>query len=102
MLALEFGTPDVAALKRKINGHQFAKWKAFYSIRPFGDEWTDFRFGYMTAQICASFGGVPDGMSFDKFVECQTVPIAGRDNKWRGKTKPEEQAMILDSLLADL
>ncbi len=83
-------------MKRKISKAQFVEWKHFYEVRPFGDEWEDLRFGTMTARVCSSMGGVPDGMRFDKFIEVSMPLIYGRDNKWRGRTTPEEQIAIFE------
>ena len=82
-------------MQERITGAEFEEWKQFYSVRPFGDEWDDMRFGNMTAELKASFGGVPDGMRHDKFIETCMPFICGRDNKWRGRLRPEEQAELL-------
>ncbi len=74
---------------------EFEDWKEFYIVRPFGDEWEDYRFGQQTAHIKSSMSGVPDGMRFDKFTEECTPFIAGRNNKWRGRLTPAEQIEAL-------
>ena len=77
---------------------EFEEWKQFYEIRPFGDEWQDFRDGFQTAHIVSSMASIPDGMMFHKFIETCMPLIAGRNNKWRGRMTPEEQVAMLESM----
>ncbi len=85
-------------MQERITNAEFIEWKQFYDVRPFGDEWDDLRFGTMTARICASLSGVPEGKTFDKFIEICMPLIYGRDNKWRGRTTPEEQIAIFEGM----
>ncbi len=91
MLALQFGYPDVEKLKRVISSRQFALWKIFYDVRPFGDEWTDNRFAHQTEMLWTSFRGSDERPHQDLFFPI----IYGRDNSKRGRKSAEEMAAML-------
>jgi hypothetical protein len=56
---------------------EFRHWIKFYEVRPFGDEWEDYRFGVLAANIMSMWGGGGEGISIQK---CMPV-ISGREYK---------------------
>ncbi len=89
MLALQFGEPKIKRLKKLLTPGEFLEWKTFYELRPFGDEWEDFR----TAWIAWNIPSFSDSKrTFDQFMP----PIAGR--KFAPKPVQSEESFNLEMM----
>ncbi len=53
-LALELGEVDADALGDRLSMEQFREWRAFYEMRPWGDDWR--RSGRMVTLLAAAAG----------------------------------------------
>lgn len=90
VLALQFGYEKVSELKARLTDGEFLEWKIFYEIRPFGEEWSDARFAWLTAHIVSMLRKVDN-------VEDYRAKIYGREYQQKVQSA-ETQTAILNSL----